>query len=156
MSESKVELSYAKEICQDFEGKVKVIEERVETAVNQSLQKELYNDAEKALNEFKEYITQIKSSLQVNAFDFNKLKKLRTYDFSTMHSDSKKIADVEYNYKTEYKRRVIQKHFWFIKWNKVVYDKVPVKDGIKAIYVDTSKLMNDMTVSYTHLRAHET
>lgn len=143
--EGKVEVSYAKQVCQEFESKAQVIEEKMEKDLNESLEKELYKDAERVLEKFKQYITQIKSSLQVDAFDFDRLKKLRPYDFSTMHSDSTKIAEVEYNYKTEMKRRVIKKHFLFIKWDKIVYDKVPVKNGIKASYVDNVKIMDDMT-----------
>lgn len=144
LAESKVELSYAKQTCSVFETKVKEIEKRVEKEVNQALEEELYKDAEKALEEFKQYITQIKASLNVEAFDFDKLKKLRSYDFTEMHSDSTKIVDVEYNYRTVYIPHIEKKKFLFIKWEKIVYDKVEEKDGIKASYVDTRKLMQDM------------
>lgn len=144
LSKEKVELSYAKQICSDFETKVNEIEKKVEGKVNRDLEEELYKDAEKVLEEFKQYIMQIKASLNIKAFDFNRLKKLRSYDFSEMHSDYTKIADIEYNYKTEYKPRIIKKRFLFIKYEKIVYEAVEVKDGIKASYVDARKLMNDI------------
>lgn len=144
LSGSEIEISKAKQICDKFEGKVKLIEQKAERDVNKALEEELYQDAEKALDEFKEYLKQIKNTFDIQSFDFCRIKKLKAYDFSEIESDAKKIARVEYTYKTVKKTKKVEKHFLFFKWKSEVEYEDREKDGIKATYIDCRKLRDDI------------
>ena len=163
LSMSKIEKNKANQIIDTLEKEVRKKEREIEKEINDVLNEQIYIKAGDAVEEYRNYLSELQGSLVVEGFDFTKIKSLKDCGFGDIRRDANRVSDVEYEYekrpipgKTKHlidihhkvKIPFIKKHIHIdislFKYKEEDKEELVRTDKIIAEHVDTKDIRDDI------------
>lgn len=142
----KVEKTEAEKLCDEFSEKVKVVEKSYKEYLDREINDVIIDESEKMLNEYKQYILQIKENITIPNYDFDKIVEFKNYNFNNIGELIKKNTKKEDIYEMQKCKNPEREGFWgWFKFWKDDFIDTKVKVGEKQ-YVEISKVIEEEIV----------
>lgn len=133
-------ISIVSSLTTDTENIEKKLDKKIKDMVNESV----YQKGEQILNAYQEYIRLLKEELNIENFDFGKVKSLKGYDFQDLKDVARRVTSTENitKKKTDYVPNP-DRH-WYTPWRPKTIPKESVEIVGTIEYVDKSAVRDDI------------
>ncbi len=148
-NQTRLKQDEAERISGELQQKCSEKENELADKLDEMIQKEVYEKGEAILEEYKSYIWRMEGEIEIEGFDFRKVKDLKKSEFDSIQDVAKEVTDTETQYKDIHIKVKVPKYrkFLFFRWKSGTEEKIETKkvpDGVIK-YVDRVKFLNEIT-----------